>query len=116
MIKFYYNGAPNPMKVALLLEEAGIPYEPFPIDTRSGDQHKPEYSAINPNAKAPAIVDDGVAIFDSNAILLYLAEKHGQFLPSDAKARGPHAVLVDVRRIRHRPVLWPKRTLQALRT
>lgn len=89
MIKFYYNGAPNPMKVALLLEEAGIAYEAIPIDTRSGDQHKPEYKAINPNAKAPAIVDDGVAIFDSNAILLYLAEKSGQFLPSDPQARGP---------------------------
>ncbi len=57
MIKFYYSGAPNPMKVALFLEETGLPYEPIPVDTRKGDQHKPEYTAINPNAKVPAIVD-----------------------------------------------------------
>lgn len=89
MIKFYYNGAPNPMKVALFLEEAGLAYEPAPIDTRAGDQHKPDYKKLNPNAKAPTIVDDGVAVFDSNAILLYLAEKTGKFLPSDPSARGP---------------------------
>lgn len=89
MLKFYYNAAPNPMKVALFLEEAGLAYEPVPLDTRKGDQHLPDYLAINPNAKAPAIVDDGVAVFDSNAILLYLAEKSGQFLPRDAAARGP---------------------------
>ena len=83
MLKFYYNAAPNPMKVALFLEEAGLAYEPVPLDTRLGDQHRPEYLAINPNAKAPAIVDDGVAVFDSNAILLYLAEKTGKFLPED---------------------------------
>ena len=89
MLQFYYNGAPNPMKVALFLEEAGIPYEAVPIDGRAGDQHKPEYVAINPNAKAPSIVDDGVPVFDSNAILLYLADKTGQFLPSGPAARGP---------------------------
>ena len=89
MLKFYYNAAPNPMKVALFLEEAYLQYEPVPLDTRKGDQHTAEYLAINPNAKAPAIVDDGVAIFDSNAILLYLAEKSGKFLPSDAAKRGP---------------------------
>ena len=83
MLKFYYNAAPNPMKVALFLEESGLAYEPIPLDTRRGDQHRPEYLAINPNAKAPAIVDDGVTVFDSNAILLYLAEKTGRFLPED---------------------------------
>lgn len=87
MLQFYYNGAPNPMKVALLLEELGLAYEPVPVDTRKGDQHRPDYLAINPNAKVPSIVDDGVAVFDSNAILLYLAEKHGRFLPAD-KAAG----------------------------
>jgi GST-like protein len=86
MIKFYYNTAPNPAKVALFLEEAGLPYEPVPLDTRKGDQHKPEYLAINPNAKAPAIEDDGVVVFDSNAILLYLAEKTGRFLPPEGPA------------------------------
>lgn len=86
MLTFYYNAAPNPMKVALFLEEAGLDYEPVPIDTRVGDQHTPEYRAINPNAKAPAIVDDGVTVFDSNAILLYLAEKTGRFLPEASEA------------------------------
>ncbi|WP_204316394.1 glutathione S-transferase N-terminal domain-containing protein, partial [Serratia marcescens] len=68
-------------KVALFLEESGLPYEAVPVDTRKGDQFKPDYLAINPNGKVPAIVDDGAVVFDSNAILLYLAEKTGQFLP-----------------------------------
>ena len=89
MLKFYYSGAPNPTKVALFLEEAGLPYEAIPVDTRKGDQHKPEYKAINPNAKVPAIVDGDAVVFDSNAILLYLAEKTGKFLPPNTpKARG----------------------------
>ena len=81
MITFYYNTAPNPAKVALFLEESGLPYTIVPVDTRKGEQFKPEYLAINPNGKVPAIVDDGVAVFDSNAILLYLADKTGKFLP-----------------------------------
>ena len=92
MIKFYYNTAPNPAKVALFLEEAGLPYELVPVDTRKGEQHTPEYLAVNPNAKVPALVDDGVTIFDSNAILLYLAEKTGQFLPPAGAA--PRAELL----------------------
>jgi len=66
MIKFYYSGAPNPMKVALMLEETGLPYEAIPVDTRKGEQHKPEYLAINPNAKVPAIVDGRTPIAVSN--------------------------------------------------
>jgi GST-like protein len=89
MLKFYYSGAPNPVKVALFLEEAGIPYEAIPVDTRKGDQHAPDYLKINPNAKVPAIVDGDVTVFDSNAILLYLAEKTGKFLPAKSdKLRG----------------------------
>ena len=89
MIKFYYSGAPNPMKVALMLEETGLPYEPVPVDTRKGEQHKPEYLAINPNAKVPSIVDGDVKVFDSSAILMYLAEKTGKFLPAKGdKNRG----------------------------
>jgi GST-like protein len=89
MLKFYYSGAPNPMKVALFLEEAGLEYEAIPVDTRKGDQHKPEFLAINPNAKVPAIVDGDVTVFDSNAILLYLGEKTGKFMPGKGdKARG----------------------------
>lgn len=86
MLTFYYNTGPNPMKVALFLEESGLPYEPVPIDGRKGDQHKPGYLAINPNAKAPSIVDGDVTVFDSNAILLYLAEKTGKFLPENKPA------------------------------
>ena len=89
MLKFYYSGAPNPTKVALFLEEAELSYEAIPIDTRKGEQHKPEYLAVNPNAKLPAIVDGEVTVFNSNAILLYLAEKTGKFLPEKSdKARG----------------------------
>jgi GST-like protein len=89
MIKFFYNAAPNPAKVALFLEEAGLPYEPVPVDTRKGEQHTPEFKAINPNAKVPALADGDAVIFESNAILLYLAEKTGKFLPTNKpKARG----------------------------
>ncbi len=89
MLKFYYSAAPNPTKIALFLEETGLPHEAIPVDTRKGDQHKPEYLAINPNAKVPAIVDGDAVVFDSSAILLYLAEKTGKFLPEKTdKARG----------------------------
>ncbi|MSP29786.1 MAG: glutathione S-transferase family protein [Acetobacteraceae bacterium] len=83
MLKFYFNGSPNPTKVALFLEEAGIAFQPVPIDTRKGEQFDPTFLAVNPNAKVPAIDDDGVVVFDSNAILLYLAEKTGKFLPAN---------------------------------
>lgn len=86
MIKFYYHPSPNPAKIALFLEEAGLPYEMVPVDTRRGDQFKPEFLAINPNAKTPALTDGDVRIFDSNAILLYLAEKTGKFLPENTPA------------------------------
>lgn len=86
MLKFYFNGSPNPTKVALFLEEAGLPYEAIAVDTRKGDQFTPSFLAINPNCKVPAIVDDGVTVFDSNAILLYLAEKTGKFLPENTAA------------------------------
>ena len=90
MIKFYYNLAPNPTKVALALEEMGLQYELVPVDTRKGEQHTPAFLAVNPNAKVPAIVDGDATVFDSNAILLYLAEKTGKFLPAAKtdKARG----------------------------
>lgn len=88
MIKFYYNLAPNPTKVALCLEEMGLAYELVPVDTRKGEQHTPAFLAINPNAKVPAIVDGDATVFDSNAILLYLAEKTGQFLPGASSAKS----------------------------
>ena len=87
MIKLYYHPSPNPAKVALFLEESGLPYEVVPVDTRKGEQHAPSFTAINPNAKTPALVDGEVSVFDSNAILLYLAEKTGRFLPENTPAQ-----------------------------
>ena len=90
MLKFYYNAAPNPMKVALLLEELGLPYEPVPIDTRKGEQFSAQYLKVNPNGKVPVIVEGDVRVFDSNAILLFLAEREKRFVPLEAgsAARG----------------------------
>ncbi len=89
MLKFYFNGSPNPSKVALFLEEAGLPYEPVQVDTRRGQQFDAAFLKVNPNGKVPAILDGDVAVFDSNAILLYLAEKTGQFLPAGGdRVRG----------------------------
>ncbi|AND68519.1 glutathione S-transferase [Dyella thiooxydans] len=86
MIKFYFHPSPNPAKVALFLEETGLPYELVPVDTRQGDQHADGFTALNPNAKVPVLVDGDATVFDSNAILLYLAEKTGRFLPPDTPA------------------------------
>ena len=86
MIQFYYHPSPNPAKVALYLEETGLPYTLVPVDTRLGEQHLPAFLAVNPNAKTPALVDGDATVFDSNAILLYLAEKTGQFLPANTPA------------------------------
>jgi GSH-dependent disulfide-bond oxidoreductase len=86
MIRFYFHPTPNPAKVSLFLEEAGLRYETVPVDTSKGQQHLPGFRAINPNGKVPAIVDtEGpggreVRVFDSTAILIYLAEKTGKFL------------------------------------
>ncbi|MGR5117350.1 glutathione S-transferase family protein [Vibrio astriarenae] len=78
MLKFYFHKTPNPMKVALFLEEAQLDFELVPVDTLKGEQHTPEYRLINPNGKTPAIEDEGQRVFDSNAILLYLSEKTGK--------------------------------------
>ena len=83
MIKFYYHPTPNPAKVALFLEEAGLPYELVAVDTRKGEQHAPAFLAINPNAKTPALVDDDAVVFDSNAILLYLCLLYTSPSPRD---------------------------------
>ncbi|WP_343612703.1 glutathione S-transferase N-terminal domain-containing protein [Novosphingobium sp.] len=88
MLKFYFHPSPNPMKSALLLEELGLPYELIAVDTFKGEQHSEAFRAINPNAKVPALVDGDATVFDSQAILLYLAEKTGRFLPSDPAARA----------------------------
>ena len=89
MIELYFHPSPNPLKVALFLEEAAMPYQVVPVDTRKGEQHLPAFLKINPNAKTPAITDGTTTVFDSNAILLYLAEKSGKFLPENTEqARG----------------------------
>jgi GST-like protein len=90
MIRFYFHPTPNPAKVALFLEEAGLAYELVPVDTMKGEQHAPDFRAINPNGKVPAIIDtdgpDGreVRVFDSSAILLYLGDKLGRFTGTPA--------------------------------
>src|SRR5208283_2862628 len=90
VIRFYFNLAPNPAKVALMLEELGLPYEPIPVDTAKGEQHAPAFRAINPNGKVPAIVDtEGpggreARVFDSSAILLYLGDKTQRFIGAPA--------------------------------
>ncbi|SFI32388.1 glutathione S-transferase [Collimonas sp. OK307] len=88
MLKFYFHPSPNPMKAALLLEELQTPFELIAVDTFKGEQHHPEFLTINPNGKVPALVDDAVTVFDSHAILLYLAEKHGKFLPTTPTGRA----------------------------
>ncbi len=93
MLKFYYNTAPNPMKVALLLEELGLPYEACPVDTRLGQQHTEAYLRVNPNSKVPAIDDNGITVFDSNAILLYLGDREKRFLPAASDAAGRAALV-----------------------
>ena len=86
MIQFYYHPSPNPLKVALLLEECGLPYEVMTVDTRKGEQHAAAFTALNPNAKTPALVDGEAVVFDSNAILIYLAEKTNRFLSANTPA------------------------------
>jgi GST-like protein len=86
MIHFYFHPTPNPAKIALFLEEAGLPYDTIPVDTSKGAQHLRAFRSINPNGKVPAIIDtEGpnggeTRVFDSTAILIYLAEKTGKFL------------------------------------
>jgi GST-like protein len=94
MIDLYYWTTPNGHKITLFLEETGIPYRLLPIDIGKGEQFDPAFLAVAPNNRIPAIVDqapaDGgapVPVFESGAILLYLAEKSGRFLPKDLRSR-----------------------------
>lgn len=91
MIDLYTWATPNGWKASVTLEELELPYNLNPIDITSGAQKAPEYVAINPNGRIPAIVDrdnDDFAIFESGAIMLYLAEKTGRLLPTDVKGRS----------------------------
>ncbi len=94
MIDLHYWPTPNGHKITLFLEEAGLDYKIIPVDISAGDQFKPDFLAIAPNNRMPAIVDhapaDGgapISIFESGAILLYLAEKTGRFIPTDVRGR-----------------------------
>jgi GSH-dependent disulfide-bond oxidoreductase len=94
MIDLYYWTTPNGHKITLFLEESGLEYKIIPVDISKGDQFKPEFLAISPNNRMPAIVDQApegggapVSVFESGAILLYLAEKIGRFIPKDLRGR-----------------------------
>lgn len=89
MIKLYTWGTPNGRKISIMLEEVSLPYEVMPIDISKGEQFEPDYLAVNPNNKIPAIVDEetGQSIFESGAILMYLAEKSGKLLPDNANEK-----------------------------
>jgi glutathione S-transferase/GST-like protein len=91
MIDLYTAATPNGWKVSIALEELALPYEMHVVDLRAGEQKQPWFTAINPNGRIPAIVDrdeDDFPIFESGAILLYLAEKTGRLMPADAKGRS----------------------------
>ena len=86
MIDFHYWPTPNGWKVAIMLEECGLPYRVVPVDIGAGDQFKPEFLAISPNNRMPAIVDHGapggpLPVFESGSILVHLAERSGRFMP-----------------------------------
>jgi GSH-dependent disulfide-bond oxidoreductase len=87
-IKLYTAATPNGWKVSIALEEMGLPYELRVIDFASGEQKADWYVKLNPNGRIPTIDDDGFVVFESGAILIYLAEKTGRFLPRDVQARS----------------------------
>jgi GSH-dependent disulfide-bond oxidoreductase len=95
MIDFYYSGTPNGLKIRLFLQETGLAHRVVPVSLSQGEQFAPEFLAISPNGKIPAIVDHEpkaggapIALFESGAILLYLAEKIGRFIPADIHGRA----------------------------
>jgi GSH-dependent disulfide-bond oxidoreductase len=95
MIDLYFWPTPNGLKLKLFLEEAALPYRAIPVDIGKGEQHRPEFLKVSPNNKIPALVDhdpsDGgapLSLFESGAMLLYLAEKSGKFIPTDVRGRA----------------------------
>jgi GST-like protein len=95
MIDLYYAPTPNGWKISIMLEEIGLPYRVIPVNIRAGEQFKPDFLAISPNNRIPAIVDrappDGgepFSVFETGAILIYLADKTGRFLPTDMRGRS----------------------------
>jgi GSH-dependent disulfide-bond oxidoreductase len=93
VIDLYTWGTPNGRKVSVMLEETGLPYRVHPVDITKGEQFRPDFLALNPNSKIPAIVDDEgpggpISLFESGAILIYLAEKTGLLLARDPRRRA----------------------------
>ena len=95
MIDLYFWPTPNGLKLKLFLEEAGLSYRAIPVDIGKGEQHRPEFRLVSPNGKIPALIDhepaDGgapLSLFESGAMLLYLAEKSGKFIPADVRGRA----------------------------
>jgi GST-like protein len=98
MIDLYYAPTPNGWKISIMLEECGLPYRVRPMQLGRGDQHTPDFLKLNPNGRMPAIIDHApigggapLTVFESGAILIYLAEKTGRFMPQDT--RGKYEVL-----------------------
>jgi GSH-dependent disulfide-bond oxidoreductase len=95
MIDLYFWPTPNGLKLKLFLEEAGLPYRAIPVDIGKGEQHRPEFRKVSPNGKIPALVDHQppgggapLSLFESGAMLLYLADKSGKFIPADVRGRA----------------------------
>jgi GST-like protein len=95
MIDLHYAPTPNGWKISIMLEELGLPYKVVPVNIRAGEQFRPEFLAISPNNRIPAIVDQAPAdgggpfsVFETGAILIYLADKTGRFLPKEMRARS----------------------------
>ncbi len=103
MIDLHYAPTPNGWKISIMLEETGVPYRVMPVNIRAGEQFRPEFLAISPNNRIPAIVDHAPAdgggpfsVFETGAILIYLADKTGRFLPTEMRARSVVHAMADV--------------------
>ena len=120
-LQLYSLPTPNGVKVSIMLEETGLAYEPHLVSFDSQDQLSPEFLSLNPNNKIPAILDPNgpggrpMALFESGAILVYLADKAGQLLPKEGAGRYETLAVADVPDGRHRPDVWPARFLPQVR-
>ncbi len=121
MIDLHYAPTPNGWKISIMLEELGLPYRVVPVNIRAGEQFRPEFLAISPNNRIPAIVDHAPAdggepfsVFETGAILIYLADKTGRFLPKEMRGALPRHAMADVADERARAHARPARPFRAL--